>query len=121
MKALSAEEKAKVFSSAQRQALREAALGEARLDLDQIKADIMANDPATYDDYGEYELHGSLKDRVCEIIYNHAYQAASPYSSISPDSMRRMLDKSLFALAKRERFLPDAKKWWEKGLEDGGA
>ena len=88
-------------------------------DLDQIKDEIMANDPATYGNYGEYEFSGTLKDRVGEIIYNHAYEAASPYGPANPASMRRTLDKTLFALAKREGFKAHAEKMWKSGVKDG--
>lgn len=88
-------------------------------DLDKIKDEIMANDPATYGDYGEYEFSGSLKDRVGEIIYNHAYEAASPYGPANPASMRRTLEKTLFAIAKREGFKAHAEKMWKSGLKDG--
>jgi outer membrane biosynthesis protein TonB len=87
--------------------------------LDQIKKELLANDPATYGDYGEYELSGSLKERVEEIIYNHAYEAASRYGPDNPASMRRALNKTLFALAKREGFKSAAEKSWKLGLKDG--
>lgn len=93
---------------------------EAKVDIDKIEAEIMANDEATYRDYGEYEFSGTIKDRVYEIIYNHAYEAASPYSPHSPDAMKRSL-APLFALAKKRHFAPAAEKAWKDGLKDGGA
>jgi len=92
------------------------------VDLDKIKAEIMANDPAYYGPYGEYEFSGGIKERVEEIIYNHAYEAASPYrpEKSNPAAMRRRLDKTLFALAKREGFKAVAEKAWKDGLKDGG-
>jgi hypothetical protein len=90
--------------------------GKITFNLDQIKADIMSDDPLTYGAYGE-DLHGTLKDRLSEIIYNHAYEAAA--GGRDEAAARRALDP-LFTLAKRERLLPGIEKAWKDGLKDGG-
>ena len=102
-----------LFNEAQRQSLRE-----VRLDLDKIKAAIMANDPATYGDYGEYEFDGSLRDRLDEIIYNHAYETTTRSGDGKVAQTKRML-APLFALAKREGFGAAALKAWKDGLKAG--
>lgn len=90
----------------------------AAWNLDYIADEIMADDPATVDDYGEYEFSGTLEDRVCEIIYNHAYEAVGPYSSITPAAMWTAV-APLRALAEREGFLDEVEEAWVSGLEDG--
>jgi hypothetical protein len=96
--------------------LMQGSLGEAKLNLDQIKADIMSDDPLTYGAYSQDDLSGSLKDRIEEIVYNHAYEAASGHRDEA--SARRALEV-LFALAKKEKFQAVAEKAWRDGLKDG--
>lgn len=101
-----------LFSDDVRDQLTEAARG--RVDYGRIKQELMSNDPSTFDDYGEYSLHGSLKDRVIEILWNQGFEAGSaghstPYPGV----------KNLLALAKKERFGPAAKKAWDAGVKAG--
>ena len=102
-----------VFSKTQRQALREASIN-----LDQIKADIMSDDPLTYGAFYPDDLHGSLKDRLTEIVYYDAYTAAA--GKHDAEKARRKLD-DLFALARREKILASVQKAWRDGLKDGAA
>jgi hypothetical protein len=95
---------------------KEKAVAEARLDLDRIKADIMSDDPLTYGAYSQDDLHGSLKDRIEEIVYNHAYEVAS--GRRDETSARRAMD-AIFALAKKEKFQAVVEKAWRDGLKDG--
>lgn len=103
------------FDTAERALQR---LGEARLDLDQIKADIMSDDPLTYDAFYPDDLHGSLKDRIEEIVYYDAYTAAA--GKHDEEKVRRKL-APLFLIAKKEKILPAIEKAWRDGLKDGGA
>jgi hypothetical protein len=89
---------------------------EASIDLDRVMLDIMSDDPMTHGSYGE-DLRGTLKERLSEIIYNHAYETA--VGDRNEAKSRRALDH-LFALAKRERILPAIEKAWQDGLKDGG-
>lgn len=89
--------------------------------LDQIKQELLANDPATYGDYGEYEFSGSLQQRVSEIIYNHGWEAGNAAKGGDKQVVARSEKamKNLFALAKREGFGPKAKRDWSSGVKDG--
>lgn len=93
-------------------------LQEARFDLDRIKADIMSDDSQTYGAYYPDDLHGSLKDRLIEIVYYGAYTAAAGRHDVTKARQKR---EALFALAKREKVLAAVEKAWRDGLKDGGA
>ena len=111
-KAFGLEQEGKLFAPELRAELQEASKG---VNLDRIKKDLMADDPATFSDYGEYELSGSLKDRVTEIIYNHAWEAGSS----GQEAQARRSVRTLFTLSRQERFLPAAEKAWRTGVRDG--
>lgn len=87
-----------------------------------IKALLLANDPATFRDYGEYELSGSLADRMEEIVYNHGYATSMMLSMGEVEkarAVRARLEKEFWELAKHEGLVERLEAAWAAGLADG--
>jgi hypothetical protein len=90
---------------------------------EQVKSQLLANDPTTCAQWGEYELSGSLADRMEEIVYNHGYEAASMLAAgdiARAKSTKARIEKEFWELAKHEGLVELLEVAWADGLAAGG-
>jgi hypothetical protein len=89
---------------------------------EQIRALLLANDPATYQMWGEYELAGSLADRMEEIVYNHGYAIGATLSMGEVEEarvVRYQIEAQFWELAQHEGLVKLLEEAWAHGLEAG--
>lgn len=83
---------------------------------------LLADDPATFSLFGEYELAGSLASRMEEIVYNHGYATSMMLSQGDVErarAVRDRLEKEFWELAKHEGLVELLEAAWADGLRDG--